>query len=160
MATNKMKNIMKQGTIETILGFIVIAIAAYFLTFAYNLSDSSKATSGYFINASFQNIDGVEKGNEVKISGIKVGYVDSILLEKDTYSAIVKLVIDKNVEVPKDSRATVATNGLIGGRYIRINPGAADETLKDNEKIIYTQSALSIEDLISKLVYSMTSGSK
>lgn len=148
---------MKQGTIEAIVGFAVICVAAFFLVFSYRISHASKEGDGYLVIADFQNIDGLAEGNDVKLSGIKVGYIDSMTLEKDTYFATVKLRIQKDVELPSDSRASVSTSGLLGGKYIRITPGAADDFLKSGEKIKFTQSALNIEDLISKLAYSMTS---
>ncbi len=147
---------MEQRVIETIVGFIVISLALFSFVFFYKVSNYSKESDGYFLNAYFQNIEGLSEGNDVKLSGIKIGYIDSLSLEKDTYFAIAKLKIKKSVDIPSDSRAVISTNGLIGGKYVRINPGAADDNLKDNGKIKYTQSAISIEDLIGKLIYSMT----
>ena len=80
--------------------------------------------------ASFQNIDGVAKGSDVKLAGIKIGYVDSLLLEDETYYATIKLYINDGVYIPVDSRAVVSTNGLLGGKYIRINPGASEYQYK------------------------------
>lgn len=148
---------MKQGAIETIVGFAVICIAALFFAFSYTISHSAKSGDGYIISAAFQNIEGLSEGNDVKLSGIKIGYIDGLTLEKDTYFAVAKLRIQDGIEIPSDSRAIVSTNGLLGGKYIRINPGAAEDNLKNNEKIKFTQSALNIEDLIAKLMYSVTS---
>ena len=148
---------MKQNVIETLVGFIVILIAGGFFVFAYNMSNVTKYSDGYNVVANFQNIDGITKGADVKLAGIKIGHVDSLLLEDDTYYASVKLNIDQTVNIPEDSRAIVATNGLLGGKYIRISPGGSDDNLSDGGKIKFTQSALNIEDLIGKLMYSITS---
>lgn len=148
---------MKQGTFETLIGFIVICVAAYFFVFSYKISDSSKYDDGYILNASFQNIEGLSEGADVKLSGIKIGHVDNLMLEKDSYFAVVKLKIKKGIEIPSDSRAIVSTSGLLGGKYIKINPGGAEDALKENDKIKLTQSSIDLEDLISKIVYSMTS---
>lgn len=148
---------MKQQIIETVVGFVVICIAIISFIFFYKVSDSSKESDGYFLNAYFQNIEGLLEGNDVKLSGIKIGYIDKLTLEKGTYFAIAKLKIKKGIDIPSDSRAIVSTSGLLGGKYIKINPGAADDNLKENGKIKFTQSAINIEDLIGKLVYSMTS---
>ena len=78
-------------------------------------------------------------------------------MNDDTYYASVDLWIDEAISIPVDSRAIVSTNGLLGGRYIRINPGASDDNFVSGDKIKYTQSALNIEDLIGKLMYSLTS---
>ena len=148
---------MKQNVIETMVGFVVICVALFSFIFFYKVSDSSKDGDGYFLNAYFQNIDGLVEGGDVKLSGIKIGYIDNLSLEKDTYLAIVKLKIRKGIGIPSDSRAIVSTSGLLGGKYVRINPGAADDDLKENSKIKFTQSSISIEDLIGKLMYSFTS---
>lgn len=148
---------MKQGIIETLVGFFVIIIAIAFFVFAYNLSNLSKVSNGYSILAKFQNIDGISEGSDVKLAGIKVGHVESLTLEHDTYYAEVNLFIENGIEVPVDSRAIVSTNGLLGGKYIRISPGGAENNLGNGGKIKFTQSALNIEDLIGKLMYSITS---
>lgn len=148
---------MKQGIIETLVGFFVIIIAIAFFVFAYNLSNLSKVRNGYSILAKFQNIDGISEGSDVKLAGIKVGHVESLTLEHDTYYAEVNLFIENGIEVPVDSRAIVSTNGLLGGKYIRISPGGAENNLGNGGKIKFTQSALNIEDLIGKLIYSITS---
>jgi phospholipid/cholesterol/gamma-HCH transport system substrate-binding protein len=148
---------MKGGAIETIVGFLVILTAAGFFAFVYNVSSSSKVKDGYLLKAHFQNIEGLTNGSDVKLSGIKIGYVDNIKLEKDTYFAIVDLRIEKDIFIPVDSRAAVSTSGLLGGKYIGITPGASEENLAVNGQLKFTQSALNLEDLISKLMYSVTS---
>ncbi|PCJ29853.1 MAG: outer membrane lipid asymmetry maintenance protein MlaD [Rickettsiales bacterium] len=148
---------MKHSAVETLVGFLVILVATGFFIFAYNTSNVAKAANSYAIFANFQNIDGITDGADVKLSGIKVGYVENVTLEEETYFATVKLRIDSNVDIPKDSRAIVSTSGLLGGKYIRINPGPSDYNIPDSGKIIFTQSALNIEDLIAKLMYSLTS---
>ncbi|MGC0371779.1 MAG: hypothetical protein DGJ47_000479 [Rickettsiaceae bacterium] len=148
---------MKQGIFETIVGMLVLVCAFAFFYYSYNVSGASNSSNTYTLKAEFDNIDGISNGSDVKISGIKVGTIKNVILEKDTYYAVLDLDIDKQVQIPKDSRASVSTHGIIGGRYIRITPGADDSMLQNNDKIIYTQSALNIEDLISKVVHSFTS---
>lgn len=148
---------MKQGIIETLVGFFVLIVAFSFLGFAYNVSDFSKTNKGYMLTANFQNIDGIVKGADVKLAGIKIGFVDSLSLEDNTYYAILNLNINEGVAIPKDSSAIVSTSGLLGGKYIRINPGASDDNFIEGGKIKFTQSSLNIEDLIGKLMYSITS---
>lgn len=148
---------MKGGAIETIVGFLVILTAAGFFAFVYSTSNLSKTKDGYLLTAHFQNIEGLTNGSDVKLSGIKIGYVDNIKLEKDSYFALVDLRIEKNIDIPVDSRAAVSTSGLLGGKYISINPGASEENLPSNGQLKHTQSALNLEDLISKLMYSVTS---
>lgn len=148
---------MKQGVIETLVGFFVLIVAGSFLIFAYKVSDFSSKNSGYRLTANFQNIDGIAKGADVKLAGIKIGFVDSLILEDNTYYAILNLNINEGIAIPKDSTAIVSTSGLLGGKYIRINPGASDDNFTDGGKIKFTQSSLNMEDLIGKLMYSITS---
>jgi phospholipid/cholesterol/gamma-HCH transport system substrate-binding protein len=148
---------MKQARLETIVGFIVIIIAIGFFVFAYNESSGSKSSGGYKLIANFQNIDGITAGSDVKLAGINIGRVDSVTLNDDTYYASIQLLIDDSIKIPADSSAIVSSSGLLGGKYIRINPGASDDNLVNGDKIRFTQSALNIEDLIGKLMYSLTS---
>jgi phospholipid/cholesterol/gamma-HCH transport system substrate-binding protein len=148
---------MKERVIETVVGFVVICLAIFSFMFFYKISDSGEDGEGYFLNAYFQNIEGVAEGNDVKLSGIKIGYIDNVTLENSTYFAVARLKIKKGIDIPSDSRAIVSTSGLLGGKYIRINPGSADDNLKENGKFKFTQSSINIEDLISKLMYSLTS---
>ena len=148
---------MKHGFIETIVGFFVICVSVLFFIYIYNVSNQSKGKDGYALTASFESIEGILQGSDVKMSGVKIGYVDSIELSRDTFLADVKLCIDNSFELPEDSRAIITSSGLIGNRFINIVPGGAEESLKDNDNIKFTQSALNIEDLISKLMYALTS---
>ncbi len=147
---------MKSRVIETIVGFIVLFIAIFFATYAYNISNKKK-TIGYEVTANFENIDGIVQGSDVKMAGIKVGDVGSIILDSDTYYATIKMNIDKNIKIPKDSRVIVSTSGILGGKYIRLTPGASENHVKNGDNLVFTQSALNIEDLIGKLMYSLTS---
>ncbi|MFK7973792.1 MAG: outer membrane lipid asymmetry maintenance protein MlaD [Rickettsiaceae bacterium] len=148
---------MKQGMFETIVGVVVLIVTIAFFTFAYRVSNYSELDKGYHVVANFQNIDGILNGADVKIAGIKVGSVDNISLDDETYYAAVQLQIRDHVSIPKDSTAIVSTCGLLGGKYIKITPGASDDILAKNGKIRFTQSALNIEELIGKLMYSLTS---
>lgn len=147
---------MKQNIIETLIGFAVLAVAAGFLIFAYNSNMGNRVDGAcYYIKARFQNIEGVNKGSDVEVAGIKVGVVDSISLDSSDFSAIISLKINNEVKLPKDSEAAVNTSGLLGGKYIAIIPGSEEDFLNDGEQIQRTQSAFNLEALIGKLMYSL-----
>lgn len=150
---------MKHGLIETIVGFFVICVSVLFFIYIYNVSNQSKGKDGYILTASFESIEGISQGSDVKISGVKIGYVDSIELNNNTFLADVKLRIDNSFELPEDSSAIITSSGLIGNRFINIVPGGAEKSLRDDNNINFTQSALNLEDLISKLMYALTSKS-
>ncbi|ADE30283.1 outer membrane lipid asymmetry maintenance protein MlaD [Rickettsia prowazekii] len=145
---------MQQNIVETIIGFLVLIIGLLFLIFAYKTGTSIITSRGYQVIANFQNAEGIAVGSDVMISGIKVGSVTQITLDPDRFYASVYLNINDDVKIPKDSKAQVVTSGLLGGKYIAIIPGNGDENLSANEEIRYTQSAINIESLINKIVYS------
>lgn len=146
---------MKQDTIETIVGFLVIIIALSFLIFAYSANDKLKSRDAYPLVAHFQNIEGISQGSDVMISGIKIGTVTEVTLDMDSFFAILKLSIDRGIKLPKDSQAAVTTSGFLGGKFISISPGSEEENLAGGDQIKYTQSSINLESLIGKLMYSL-----
>ncbi|MFY9590034.1 outer membrane lipid asymmetry maintenance protein MlaD [Rickettsia endosymbiont of Halotydeus destructor] len=145
---------MKPNIIETIIGFAVLIIATLFLMFAYKTGSSRGYEKGYQLTANFQSAEGILIGSDVMVAGIKIGVVKEITLDPNSFFATVHLNINDEVKLPKDSRAAVVTNGLLGGKYIAIIPGSEDENLAANDQIKYTQSAINVESLINKLLSS------
>lgn len=143
---------MKQNLIETFVGLAVLVITIIFLVFAYKTGNSKSNTKGYTLLATFQNIEGIMVGSDVMIAGIKVGSVKKITLNQNDFFATISLNIDNAVKIPKDSKASVVTSGLLGGKYILITPGIEGDNLVSNDQIIYTQSTINIESLISKII--------
>ena len=113
-----------------------------------NRGEKEEDGNSYRLTAYFQNIESLAVGDPVKLSGIKIGEVREIILQPETYFAKITLTVAPNVEIPQDSRAIISTKGLLGGNYVRINPGASEENLTTGQQIKFTQSALNIEDLI------------
>jgi phospholipid/cholesterol/gamma-HCH transport system substrate-binding protein len=107
----------------------------------------------YFLNARFISVAGLKKGAQVVIAGVPVGQVTQISLDPEEQVAIVRMKIIKNVVLTDDVIASVKTSGLIGDKYIKLSPGGSDEVLKDNEMITETESALDIEELVSKYAF-------
>lgn len=154
MATFKQIKRMKENLIETLVGFIIIIIAASFLIFSYKNANILKVEDGYLLKANFQNVDGIAPGTDVMLSGIKIGYIKSINLDKNTFFAVVSLSINNDIKLPEDSGAAIVTSGLLGGRYLSITPGSSEELLEANTEIKNTSSPISLESLIGKLMYS------
>jgi phospholipid/cholesterol/gamma-HCH transport system substrate-binding protein len=147
---------MKQNILETLVGAGVMAIAVTFIVFAINVNRGDAiGKEHYLLKARFQNIEGIVDGSDIMIAGIKVGTVKTIELDKNNFYAIAYLLINSDVKLPKDSQAAVSTSGIIGNKYIAITPGSEDEYLVNNEQIKYTQSAINIESLIGKIMYSI-----
>ena len=145
---------MKRNAIEPILGALVLAAAAAFLFFAYQKA-GQRGFEGYTLTARFSAVDGLQPGTDVRISCVKVGQVLAINIDPKTYLAMVKLVIDPNIKLPDDTIAAVSTEGLLGGKYLRLLPGASDDMLKAGSRIDATQASISLDDLLGKLMYSV-----
>jgi phospholipid/cholesterol/gamma-HCH transport system substrate-binding protein len=146
----------KSQTLETIIGFAVLICAAMFLMFALK-SSNIKTASKYSLIAKFDNVEGILIGSDVKISGIKVGSVIGQTIDDITYNAIVEFHVDKSVKLPKDSNIKVSTSGLIGSKFLEIQPGSDEKFLTNNSEIRYTQSTINLEDLISRFVFNSES---
>ncbi|MDN3030812.1 MAG: outer membrane lipid asymmetry maintenance protein MlaD [Candidatus Tisiphia sp.] len=151
---------MKQNVIETLVGFIVIVVAIGFFIFAYKIGNSSRLESGYMLKANFQNAEGIVRGSDVMLAGVKIGSVIDISLDKTSFFALLTICINNDIKLPKDTSIAIVTGGILGSRYISVTPGSSEENLAIGEQIKYTQSAVNIESLIGKLIYSFGSGKK
>lgn len=145
---------MRQNVLETIIGAVVITVALGFLVFAYTKNNHNDKEPGYIIEAKFQSAEGIIPGSDVMISGIKVGSVEDMVLDNVSFFAVVKMRVAKDIQIPKDSSAAVVSNGLLGGKYISLNPGAEEEVLKEGQAIKFTQSAVNLESLLGKIMFS------
>lgn len=143
---------MNHNMIETVLGGVVLIITAVFLTFALS-SASFKQTSGYSINANFSKADGIAPGMDVRLSGVKIGSVSSMALDQNTYLANITMTIQDNIQLPVDTVAKIASESILGGKYLTLEPGAEEEMLKDGDRIQYTQAAVNLEDMIGKFIF-------
>lgn len=144
---------MKQNAIETILGTVVLIVAILFIVFAYNTADLQKI-EGYTVYADFSNIDGLEVGSDVRISGVKVGSILSLDLNSDNYTARAAIGVLSSIELPLDTVAIVSSEGLLGGKYLALEPGGDPDFLASGDIIEYTQSTPSLEKLIGQAIYS------
>ena len=150
---------MKNNSFETLIGALVIVVAGAFLFLSLKVSDNrQKLASGYNIITEFTNVDGINVGSDIKISGVKIGNVIDISLNKENYKANVVLKISKDVLIPVDSIFKISTSGLIGNKFINVKIGAEDEYFKGNEIAEFTESAMDLEDLISRFIFN--SGNK
>ncbi len=150
---------MSRNVIETVMGAVVLVIAAVFLFFAYSTSQV-RAVSGYELTAKFDRIEGIREGGDVRISGIKVGSIISETLDPTTFLAVVKMSIDPTIKLPSDSVAEILSSGLLGDKFLAIVPGAADDVLKPGGVIKFTQSPMSLENLIGQYIFSQGQSKK
>lgn len=144
---------MQKNILETIMGAVVLAIAAIFLAFAYNGS-GVRVEAGYTVKANFDNASGIGLGSDVRIAGVKIGTVSNLILDPKTYEAMASLQIRNDTQIPKDSSAAIVSSGLLGEKYIQLTAGGDDKMLTDGGKIDFTQSAVNLEELIGKFMFS------
>jgi phospholipid/cholesterol/gamma-HCH transport system substrate-binding protein len=149
---------MNRNVLETVLGAVVLLVAGGFLFYAYQNSQAAGSDS-YSLVAQFDRIDGLENGADVRIGGIKVGSVTAQTLDPATYRAQVQFTVQNGVELPLDSSAAVMSDGLLGGKYLSLEPGGDIDMLESGDEVTLTQSSVRLEDLIGQLIYSGGSGS-
>jgi phospholipid/cholesterol/gamma-HCH transport system substrate-binding protein len=140
---------------EIIAGAAVLLAAAGFLGYALTHSGRA-AASGYPLRASFDHIDGLGVGADVKIAGVKVGSVTEASIDPKSFNAMVTLTVQGGLEVPKDSSAEVTSDGLLGGKYLSITPGGDATDLKPGDRIMITSGSVSLEQLLGKFIFSVT----
>ena len=149
---------MKRSTLELWVGlFVALGIAAVvFLSFrvASGQSWGGQSSASYTVSAYFTDIGGLKVKAPVKASGVVVGRVSSIRLDPATYQAEVKLELSQQYPFSSDVSAEILTSGLLGEQYIGITPGGEDANLEQGSVAQYTQSAVVLEELISKFLYS------
>ena len=115
----------------------------------------------YTVSARFQNIGDLKDRAPVKIGGVTVGMVESIDLDPVSFEAVVKMrLASRYDEIPSDSGASVLTSGVLGDRYIGLEPGGAPDMLQDGDEIFITQSALVLEQIIGKYMFNTGTGNQ
>ncbi len=146
---------MKKSFIDTIVGiFVVIGIVCIgYLTIKLGKMEVI-GHKHYNVSARFQSISGLTPGAHIEMAGVKIGAVDSVSFDVERKVAVVNMKIHKGVTLSEDAIASVKTSGLIGDKYIKLSPGSSDVILKDGDTIYETESAIDIEDLVSKYIFS------
>ena len=124
---------MKDNMLEIIDGSLVLLFAGAFVIFSISITGYQQ--KGNIVNAEFGNVGGLKVGDDVMIAGIKVGEVSSNYLNNETYLAVIRLNLDKNIMVPEDSLARISSSSLLGGQYVEIIPGVSDNMLNENDPI-------------------------
>ena len=147
---------MQRNMIETVMGAVVLAGAAFFGYVAYKAADIS-TVSGYQIEAEFGNVAGLSVGDDVILSGIKIGSVAGQSLDPDTYTARIVISIEEGIRLPDDSSARITAASLLGGNYLEVIPGFSDEMLDVGDVIYDTRDPVSLTDLLGKVVFSQGS---
>ena len=146
---------MANKTELSVGAFILMGFAcAMILAFASTNSANRLGGETYSVTARFTNTGELKLGAPVKIAGVKVGEISAVKLDPTTFDALVTLRLSHEIgDLPADTAAAIYTSGLLGERYIGLAPGGDPEPLKDGDEILLTQSAVILEQLISKYLF-------
>jgi phospholipid/cholesterol/gamma-HCH transport system substrate-binding protein len=147
---------MKRTTIDLWVGLFVVGGLAALLVLALKVGNATTVTAadGYRVTAEFDNIGGLKPRAPVKSAGVVVGRVASIAFDNDKFVARVTVLLDKTYKFPKDTTASILTSGLLGEQYIGLDGGGDDAVLQDGDTMRLTQSAMVLEKMISRFLFS------
>lgn len=145
---------MKKYALETYVGIFVLIglICVGYLT--VKLGKFEVLGGDYYsLKARFSSVSGLKPGSSVEMAGVQIGTVDKIWIHTELQVAEVELKIRKDIVLSEDTIASIKTNGLIGDKYVRMMPGGSDEVLGDGDRIMETESAIDLEELISQYIF-------
>lgn len=144
---------MKKFDLELAVGFFVLIgiLALGYISIKLGKLEVIGG-GGYTVYAEFEKSGGIKPGSVVEIAGVEVGKVKSVRLNND-YQALVELTIYKGVKIQEDAIASIKTKGLIGEKYVQITPGGSDKLIPNGGRIRETESAVDLEELISKYMF-------
>ncbi len=139
--------------------FLLLAIAAL-IFLALQATDRGVVSGGsYEVTAEFTNVGSLRPRAQVNLGGVTIGMVERIELDPATFDARVTMRIsDRYDELPEDTSASIVTAGILGDQYVSLEPGGSPEVLVDGDRILFTNSALVLEQLISRYLFNTEGG--
>jgi phospholipid/cholesterol/gamma-HCH transport system substrate-binding protein len=144
---------LPEETRHTLVGAMVMGVLA--LLFVLSAGRDSGAIGSYTVTARFPSAEGVYADSAVRLAGVKVGRVTGMAYESATQRAALRLEIDPGIEIPLDSIAIITSEGMLGGRFIRLDPGGSVDLLADGDTIEFTQGSIQFEELLAKIILSV-----
>jgi phospholipid/cholesterol/gamma-HCH transport system substrate-binding protein len=146
---------MRRNMIETVMGAVVLLVAVVFIVFAFRSAGLGDAgADGYQVTVEFSDASGLAAGTDVRMAGVKIGTVLDQRLNPDTYFALVTLGISESVRLPSDSSARIIPDGLLGGNYVALEPGGADDYIENGGRISYAQGSINVVDMLGRFIFS------
>lgn len=139
---------MKESLTEVVTGAVVLLAAGGFLAYAAQATGFSRGGDIMSLTASFRSVEGVTIGTDVRMAGVKIGTVTALALDPVSFRANTTLEVTSGLPIPEDSSAVIASEGLLGGNFVEIVPGASLDNLADGGEIVDTQGAVSLLNLL------------
>jgi phospholipid/cholesterol/gamma-HCH transport system substrate-binding protein len=143
---------MRRANLEMTVGFFVLIGLASLAYLAINLGKLEIYGKGYQVSANFENASGLKIGCAVEVAGVEVGRVVSIQLTP-MYQARIQIKMDEGLKIHDDAIASIRTKGIIGDKFIKLSPGNSEKLVPPGGKIINTESAIDLEELLSSYIH-------
>lgn len=143
---------MRENATEVAVGAVVLTAAVGFLLYLGHVAGVGGLGRTYDLTASFRSVEGISAGTDIRLAGVKIGTVSDITLNAQTFRGDTTLTLEKEVLLPADSAAVIASEGLLGGNFVEIVPGGALENYDAGAEILDTQGAVSLIALLLKFV--------
>jgi phospholipid/cholesterol/gamma-HCH transport system substrate-binding protein len=142
---------MKRGALEVLVGAAVCVVIA--LLVAGGVSGGfGGSSSGYTLTARYDQADGLAVGNPVHLAGVEIGKVSAMRLDPKSLRPIVEFRIEDTARIPRDSAAMILSDGVLGGKFVKIEPGVENEYLKPGDRFEFVQDSVIVEELLAKIV--------
>ncbi|MBP5534529.1 MAG: MCE family protein [Alphaproteobacteria bacterium] len=136
---------------DFLAGVFLVALLVFVLSFSYKHNVPQKPLGSMLLYATYSKADGINIGSDVRLAGVKVGYVGTSKLD-DYYHVKMSFIITEKVDLPIDSAAIIETDGLIGNKYIELLPGADEEMMQSGSHFLYTQDVLLLNELLERFL--------
>jgi phospholipid/cholesterol/gamma-HCH transport system substrate-binding protein len=143
---------MSENATEVLVGGAVLAAAIGFFIYAGQVTGFDSGGDSYQLSASFRSADGIGVGTDVRLAGVRVGSVTALDLNPETFRADVDFSVAGTIEIPDDTQAVIASEGLLGGNFLELVPGGSAFNLAPGDEVYETQSAVSLTTLILRAV--------
>ncbi len=141
---------MANSVAETVLGAVVLVAAAGFVLYAGQSRGLQLSSDSYPLKASFRSAEGITVGTDVRVAGINVGSVTALELDPTSFQAEATFTVRNALKIPTDSDVKIASESLLGGNYVEITPGAADDVFAAGDEIVNTQGSVSLLNLLMR----------
>lgn len=143
---------MSRDTVHILIGAAVL-LAAPLLFWIFLTGDARTGSAeGYELEARYNRVDGVAIGTNVLLAGAPVGKVTQLDFDPESLQAVVTMTLRDDIKVPTDTAAIIVSDGLLGGKFIKLDPGGAEEMLQAGDSFDYVQDAIIVEALLEKVV--------
>ncbi len=143
---------MAENRAEVLAGAAVLAAALGFLGWSLGGGKLTGPADHYALTASFRSVEGIRPGSDVRMAGVKVGTITDLTLNPETFFADAVVSVDARLKLPVDSAILISSEGLLGGNFVELVPGGAEEILAPGDEIEDTQGAVSLLTLLMKWV--------